>query len=161
MAVVAALAVAVSVIGVYGLMAFFAAARRNELAVRVALGATPGAIVRMLVRQAVRVVLFGLLPGVLVASVLSRLLQARVLDFMPNDLGTWAAALVLLLLLGGLAGHLPGRRAAATEPGHAAQTPLAGFRLQPTQDLQHLQDLRTSGPQDKKCRVVRSSNHAA
>jgi ABC-type lipoprotein release transport system permease subunit len=116
MAIVSALAVAVSTIGVYGLMSFFASTRKSELAVRMALGASPASITVMMIRQAVRIVLLGLLPGVLAASLLSRVLQAHVVDFMPNDVSTWTASVLLVLLSGVAASYLPARRAASDDP---------------------------------------------
>jgi ABC-type antimicrobial peptide transport system permease subunit len=116
MVAVSALAVAVSIVSIYALISFLAGARRRELAIRVALRAAPASIAGLLVRQAVRVVLFGLLPGVLAASVLSRVLQANVVHFMPNSVSTWSAAIVAVLACGAAASFLPARRAALQSP---------------------------------------------
>jgi predicted permease len=119
MVAVSFVAVAVSIVSIYALMSFLASARRRELAIRVALGAAPVSIGGLLVRQAIRIVLVGLLPGVLVASIVSRVLQANVVHFMPNNVTTWSGAIVAVLACGVAASFLPARRAARESPAES------------------------------------------
>jgi len=116
MTVVSALALTIALLGVYGVITYFVTARTREFGIRMALGATPRAILRLVVDHAIHVVLVGLLVGVFVASVTTRLVEHEVFRTMPNGLATWIVVPLLVLVTGVAAGFLPARRAAAVDP---------------------------------------------
>jgi hypothetical protein len=109
-------ALAIAALGVYGVMAYTVSRRLREFGIRLALGATRWNILRAVIDDAVHMVLVGLLPGVLLASWATRLLEFRIVSLMPNDIPTWVAVPVLILVVGVLAAYLPARRAARVDP---------------------------------------------
>jgi predicted permease len=111
-----ALALGIATLGVYGVLSFFVSSRTREFGIRMALGATPGRIVRMVLDQAVHFLLVGLLPGVFIASVGTRLIENQLFKVMPNEISTWIAVPLIILATGMVAGYLPARRAARVDP---------------------------------------------
>lgn len=111
LAVFAALAVALAAIGTYGVLAYDVAERSREIALRLALGAQPGDVIRMVLWRTARLALPGAAIGVLAALALTRILSASLYEVQPRDPATLAlvAAMILLIALG--AGYLPARRA--------------------------------------------------
>jgi predicted permease len=116
MSAVSALALGIALLGVYGVITYFVTARTREFGIRMALGATPRAIVKLVVDHAIHIVLVGLLVGVFVASVTTRIVEHEVFRTMPNGLATWIVVPLLVLATGVAAGFLPARRAAAVDP---------------------------------------------
>ena len=116
MGVVSALALSIALLGVYGVITYFVTARTREFGIRIALGATPRAIIRLVIDHAIHIVLVGLLVGVFVASVTTRVVEHEVFRTMPNGLATWIVVPLLVLVTGVAAGFLPARRAAAPDP---------------------------------------------
>jgi predicted permease len=114
-----ALALGIAMLGVYGVVSFFVSSRIREFGIRTALGATPGSIVRMVLDQAVHLLLVGLLPGVFIASVGSRIIENRIFKVMPNEISTWVGVPLIVLMTGLVAGYLPARRAARVDPNVA------------------------------------------
>jgi predicted permease len=112
----ASLTVLLSVLGVYGVIAFIAAERTREYGVRVALGATRRVIGALVIRQALVPVATGLAAGLIAAIWASRLLAAQLLDIVPAGPVTFAAAAMVLLVAGLAASALPARRAARVDP---------------------------------------------
>ena len=113
------LALVIASLGVYGIVSFLVSARTREFGIRLALGATPGRVIRQVLDQTLHLMLVGLLPAVLIASLGSRLLQSQIKDLMPNDIPTWIVVPILVLLVGLLAGYIPARRASRIEPTSA------------------------------------------
>jgi putative ABC transport system permease protein len=105
-----------ALLGVYGVMAHGVARRRPELAVRAAVGARRADLQRLVLGEALRTVTLGLLVGVGLGLLATRTVAALLHGVAPHDPLTYGAAAGLLLLLGLLAGWLPARRAAATDP---------------------------------------------
>jgi predicted permease len=112
----AALALGIAALGVYAVMAFLTNARSREFGIRLALGATPRQVAKLVVDDAVRIVLIGLLPGVLLASWGSRYLDSRAFGIMPNSITNWVVVPVVVLAAGIVAAYLPARRASRTDP---------------------------------------------
>jgi predicted permease len=112
----AALALGIAALGVYGVMAFLTSARTREFGIRLALGATPRQVAKLVVDDAVRIVLIGLLPGVLLASWGSRYLESRAFGIMPNSITNWVVVPIVVLAAGVIAAYLPARRASRTDP---------------------------------------------
>jgi putative ABC transport system permease protein len=103
-------------IGVYGLLAYMVARRTNEIGIRMALGATPSRVLRMISMEAGAIVAAGLLFGV-PAAVWGRTLAAAMVQDLTTDtatsLGLGAAAIIAVALL---ASYVPARRAAHVDP---------------------------------------------
>jgi predicted permease len=114
--VFAAVAAALATAGVYGVMSYAAAMRRSEMGVRIALGATGGDVVSMLVRSGARLAAIGLACGLAIAFSAGRLIDSMLYGIRPQDPLTVSAA---VLLLGGaalLAALIPALRASRVDP---------------------------------------------
>jgi len=112
-------ALLLAAIGTYGVVAYATAQRRYEIGVRVAIGATRRDIFGLVLGQSVRLVLVGLGVGVVAALTLGRTLSTFLYGVSPYDPLTFAVVIAVLLGTALLAGYLPGRRAAATDPVQA------------------------------------------
>lgn len=102
----AAVALVLTAVGIHGLLAFMVAQRSREIGVRLALGAEPGRVARMIVGEAARLALFGGVPGVLVAYAAARGMSALLFGIPPGDpltLASGAIVVVLAALVGSLA----------------------------------------------------------
>ena len=88
--------------------------RTREFGLRLALGSTRRPIGKLVVDYAIHIVLIGLLPGVLFASLGTRYFQAEFRDLHPNGLTVWIAVPLLMLIAGVIAAYIPARRAAQT-----------------------------------------------
>lgn len=115
----ALLATAISVAGVYGVVAFLVARRTREFGIRMALGASPRNVYRMVIQDARRLLLLGMLAGTLAAALGERLIDARVYRLLPNEVSMWAVVLLSFFAAGLAAAAIPARRAAALQPTDA------------------------------------------
>jgi len=113
------LSLAIAALGIYGVISYSVSRRTREFGIRLALGATPRGILRAVLDDAVHLVLVGLLPGVLLASWSTRVLEASIVSLMPNDIPTWAAVPIGVLVIGVFAAYIPARRAARVDPNVA------------------------------------------
>jgi predicted permease len=109
-------ALLLAAIGLYGVMAYSVAQRTNEIGIRVALGARPLDVLRMILRESMTLALPGLVVGSLLATALARVVSASLIEVSPRDPAIYAAAAVftILITLGAAAG--PARRAARVDP---------------------------------------------
>ena len=114
--VVSALALLLGAIGLYGVLSYVVAERTREIGVRMALGATAGAVRRMVVSQGARVVLIGVGIGVAVALASTRLLEKLLYDVKPVDPIVFAAMAMMMIAIGALASYMPARRASNVNP---------------------------------------------
>ncbi len=112
----AAIALLLATVGLYALITYFVAQRRHEIGVRMALGASAKDVVRMTVSQALRLILVGASIGVALSIALSRLMQAGMLGIASSDPRLFAGFAGVLIATSLLAGYVPARRAAATDP---------------------------------------------
>jgi putative ABC transport system permease protein len=110
------LGLVIAAIGIYGVMAYVVAQRTNEIGVRMALGATRGNVVSMVLRRAGTLMIAGLAIGAAGAWWLSATVKTFLFAVQPNDPGIFAAALAVLAAAGLLASALPARRAATVDP---------------------------------------------
>jgi predicted permease len=114
--VFAALALLLAAAGVYAVVSYSAAARTPEIGVRQAMGAEPGSVVRLMMRDVALLCLAGLALGAVAALAATRLLAGSLYAVQPNDLATFAVCAALLLGLSLLACYLPARRASRIDP---------------------------------------------
>ncbi len=114
--VFAGAAVLLAAIGLYGVMSYYVGLRREELGVRLAVGATPFALGRMVLARGAGMSALGIGLGLVAAGALSRVLQTLLFGLTPLDGQTYTAAALLLGVVGVVACWLPARRAAATDP---------------------------------------------
>jgi putative ABC transport system permease protein len=112
----AILALAIAMVGVAGVLAFSVSQRTNELGIRMALGAEPGGILRMILGEGAMMAAIGLVIGGLAAAPLSRMLSGLLFGVEPIDLPTIAVAASLLLLVAMAAAWVPARRAMTVDP---------------------------------------------
>jgi putative ABC transport system permease protein len=110
------LGLVISAVGIYGVMAYVVAQRTREIGVRMALGATRAAVIRMVLANASALVAAGLAIGGLGAWYLSSAAKSFLFHLEPNDPRAFAAALLLLAGAGIAASALPARRAATVDP---------------------------------------------
>ncbi len=110
------LAAVLATIGLYGVMSFTVAQRARELGVRLALGAVPGDVLRLVLRQGMRLVLLGVGLGLAAALVLSRVLRSMLFNVSATDPLTFVLISLLLLGVTLLATWLPARRATRVDP---------------------------------------------
>ena len=103
-------------IGLYGVMAFAVSQRTQEIGIRMALGATAGDMLRMVVRQALRVSLAGAAAGIVITMGVSRLLTKFLYGVSPSDPLTYVMISALLTGVALLSSYVPARRAARVDP---------------------------------------------
>lgn len=108
-----------AVMGIYSLVAFWAVSRTREMGIRMALGAEPGNVIRLMLAQITRLALWGALLGVAGGAALGRLLSRLVFGVAPNDPLTLAASAVALVAVAVLGALIPARRASRVHPAEA------------------------------------------
>jgi ABC-type antimicrobial peptide transport system permease subunit len=118
-AVFGALATALAVIGLYGVMAYTVARRRREIGIRMALGALQSDILWMVMRQVFLLSGVGLAVGGLLAFALSSMIRSQLYGLQPHDPFTYASAAVVLAAAACAAGFTPSWRASRVDPMHA------------------------------------------
>jgi predicted permease len=110
------LALALAAIGVYGVMSLIVSERSREVAVRVALGAAPARMIRLIVRQATTLAALGIVIGIAVVLPLTPLLQSQLYGVTAADPVTLISVPLGLLAVAALAALVPARRAAVMDP---------------------------------------------
>ncbi|HTL05216.1 MAG TPA: ABC transporter permease [Gemmatimonadales bacterium] len=119
LAIAGSVALALAAVGLYGLISYLVAQRTNELGVRLALGARPGQVERLVVRGALRLTVAGLVAGTLGAAAAARVLRGLLYGVAAWDLPAYLLSAGVLLAVAGLAGWIPARRAARVDPVRA------------------------------------------
>jgi len=112
----AAVALALAAIGIYGVIAYAVSQRRQEIGVRIALGATGDRVARMVLSQGMALAAIGAAAGLLLAFVASRGLRSLLYEVSASDPLTYTAVALVLVVVAALASYLPARRAAQTDP---------------------------------------------
>jgi putative ABC transport system permease protein len=108
----ASVTMAITAMGIYGVVSLVVRSRRRDLGIRLALGAAPGQVVRQVTRDGFLPVAIGLAIGLVAASQVSTILASRLHGTSPTDPAAFAAVAIVLLVTGALASWLPARRVA-------------------------------------------------
>jgi putative ABC transport system permease protein len=103
-------------LGLYGVIAYMVARRRNEIGVRIALGADRARVIRLVLREAILLLAVGLVAGVVLALWAGRAAATLLFGLQPHDVVSLVAASVLLATITLVASYVPARRAAALDP---------------------------------------------
>ena len=115
-AFLAGLALALTAVGVYGVLSFSVARRASEIGTRMALGATPAAVLRMILRQGLALIAIGLVLGMAGAWAATRSLTTLLYGVRASDPASFLAVAALLFGVGLVASYLPARRATRVDP---------------------------------------------
>jgi putative ABC transport system permease protein len=110
------LSLMLAMIGLYGVMSYNVARRQNEIGIRIALGAEPRRVLRMVMGELALLIGIGLTVGVVAALAATRLVASFLYGVTPNDPFTLALAVVLMAGAAALAGYFPARRASRLQP---------------------------------------------
>jgi ABC-type antimicrobial peptide transport system permease subunit len=113
------LALMLACVGIYGVMAYSVSQRTNEIGIRMALGARPERVLRMVLGEATWMVLIGECSGIAVALLLARTIASMLYELKPWDPATFGLSSALLFLAALGASGLPAWRAAAVQPMEA------------------------------------------
>ena len=112
----ASMALLLGLVGIYGVMAYLVEQRRAEIGVRLALGAMPGGILRMVLARAALLLGIGLVGGLAAAFAVSRWIQQFLFEVKPHDPIVYFSVGALLVAIGLLAALVPARRASRVDP---------------------------------------------
>jgi putative ABC transport system permease protein len=111
-----AMALALGIIGIYGVMSYSVSQRQREIGIRLALGAQGGDVLHMVLRQGTKLALIGVAVGICAALGLTRLMTNVLFGVTPHDPLTFAAVAALLIVIASLACYIPARRATLVDP---------------------------------------------
>jgi putative ABC transport system permease protein len=111
-----ALALLLATVGLYGTLSYVVAQRQTEFGIRMALGAEPASILRMVMRSVVTVLVSGTVAGLGISLATTRVLQQLLFGLSARDAGTIAGAVIVLGAVALIAGYFPARRATRVDP---------------------------------------------
>lgn len=112
----AALGLTLAALGIYGVISYSVTQRTQEIGIRMALGATPGQVQLDVIWKTLRLAIAGMVAGVLASFVVARLIATLLFGTAPTDPATFTTMVVLLSTVALMAGYVPARRAAETNP---------------------------------------------
>jgi ABC-type antimicrobial peptide transport system permease subunit len=110
-------ALLLAAVGIYGVVAFGVTQRMREFGIRIALGATHGAVKRLVVWQGTSTAITGSAVGLLLAIAAGGVMRSLVFEVAPRDVASILGATALLMLVAALASYAPARRAGMVDPG--------------------------------------------
>ncbi len=116
LALFAVLALILAAVGIYGLMAYSVSQRTHEIGVRLAIGAQPRDVLRLVLRDGAKLTLVGVAIGIIAALALTRLMASLLFEVTPTDPTTFAAVAILLAVVAFAACYIPARRATRVDP---------------------------------------------
>ncbi len=102
--------------GLYGVVSYVVTRRTGEIGVRMALGAQPGEVARLIVSGSMRLALLGAAAGLVAAVISTRVLRGMLYGVEPTNPAAYGAAAAILGAIAALAAYLPARRAARIDP---------------------------------------------
>jgi putative ABC transport system permease protein len=112
----AVVALGIATVGIFGVVACQVAQRTNEFGIRLALGATPAGVIRLVLAQAIRIITIGLALGLLLSLGSTRLLASQIFELSPNDPLLLGILSLLVFCVALAASFFPARRAAKVDP---------------------------------------------
>jgi putative ABC transport system permease protein len=118
----AAVALVLAAVGIYGVMNYSVSRRTREIGIRISLGASQAAVLRMVVRQGMTQALAGTAAGVVGALLLAKLMTGMLYGVRPNDPVTFGGVLMVLGLVALLASCVPARKATRIQPTAALRS---------------------------------------
>jgi putative ABC transport system permease protein len=116
LAIFAGIALLLAAVGIYGVVSYSVAQRMREMAIRLAVGASPGDLLKLVIGKTMLIVLVGLALGGGAALALTRVLASLLYDTSPTDRVTWVVAGALLAAVALLACYFPARRVTKVDP---------------------------------------------
>ncbi|MGB2592879.1 MAG: ABC transporter permease [Candidatus Acidiferrum sp.] len=112
----AALALVLAAVGIYGLMAYAVSQRTHEIGVRIAIGAQPRDVLRLVVGEGAKLALCGIAVGIVAGLLLTGVMASLLFEVTPTDPATFAVVSALLTVVGLAASYIPARRATRVDP---------------------------------------------
>ncbi len=112
----AGIALVLAIVGIYGVMSYSVTQRTHEIGIRMAIGARPRDVFKMILGQGMKLALIGVVIGLLIAYALTRFMETMLFGVAPTDAATFAGISLLLISVALVACYLPGRRATKVEP---------------------------------------------
>jgi putative ABC transport system permease protein len=116
LSIFAVVAIALAVVGIYGVISFSVAQRTHEIGVRLALGAQASNVLRMVVWRGMSLALIGVALGLVAAFALMRVLKNLLFEVSPTDSATFALIAFLLVGVALIASYIPAQRATKVDP---------------------------------------------
>jgi ABC-type antimicrobial peptide transport system permease subunit len=110
------IALALAMVGVYGVVSYFVSQRTQEIGIRMALGATPSLIWQYVMRRGLMPIVAGVIVGLVLSSITTTVLRGQLYGVSGHDPLTLGGVAVLLLLVGVVASYVPARRAMRVPP---------------------------------------------
>jgi putative ABC transport system permease protein len=114
--VFAGVALLLAAVGIYGVMSYSVAQRTHEIGIRMALGAQTSAVLKLAVGYGLKLVVAGVVIGLLAAFILTRLMSTLLFGITPTDPATFALISLLLISVAAIASYIPARRATKVDP---------------------------------------------
>jgi predicted permease len=114
--VLGTLALVLAAVGMYGAMAYHVSTRTREIGIRMALGARPAEVFRLVIGQGLRVTLAGIVAGSILSAIAARMLASLLYGVSATDALAWASAVAVWLIVAPLACWLPAHRATRVDP---------------------------------------------
>ena len=116
LSIFAGIAFVLAIVGIYGVMSYAVTQRTHEIGIRMAIGAQPRDVFRMILGQGMLLTLIGMVAGLVGAFALTRLMATMLFSIKPTDPLTFAVVAVLLVAVALIACYIPGRRATKVDP---------------------------------------------
>lgn len=116
MAIFAGIAVLLAIVGIYGVMSYFVSERTHEFGIRLALGALPADVLRLVTTLGLKLTMIGVIVGIVLSLGLARLISDFLVGVKPTDPLTYAAVAIVLIAVALLACYIPARRATKVDP---------------------------------------------